>query len=302
MLIDDVMERLYRLPDLDFGRKGLAAARDYWTMNALLEVHKGVILDAQSVKDFLYQKVPGDDPIETYALQYLHNQMPPSQTCWLEWPHGGGKLGVLVDACPFLEGFFEGVPGVSNWAKKEEAAYMLRLQSFFGRKHEMYELEILQWIFLGADGRLILNERGGLALVEGDLSRYDENMVDHLSELASIVLFTFAFMSIKNVVRREHTAPPKLQARRVKKGKRPLVKYHTLEIEVPGKRYADGKQSGSAPGRSTPLHLVRGHIADYRNGRGLFGKHRGIFYVPAHMRGDADHGVIEKRYRTVTHD
>ena len=47
------------------------------------------------------------------------------------------------------------------------------------------------------------------------------------------------------------------------------------------------------------LHMCRGHMADYRNGNGLFGKYKGVFFVPAHVRGTPRDGMVIKDYEFI---
>jgi hypothetical protein len=122
-------------------------------------------------------------------------------------------------------------------------------------------------------------------------------------DLMTVPLVACALLNVKNVVMRLQSVNERLQKKRVKQGKLPLVKMYTLEIEAPGKRFV-GESSpmpkNLPPSSSRPLHLVRGHLADYRDGKGLFGKHRGVYWIPSHMRGEIDNGIIKKRYRVTT--
>lgn len=111
------------------------------------------------------------------------------------------------------------------------------------------------------------------------------------------VIMSLSLMNVKNIELREHKHDKKLQNARQKKGKLPLVKVHTLEISAPGIKQVGGSSSEKQNSGTMPLHLVRGHLADYREGRGLFGKHKGVFWMPAHMRGSIENGIVKKRYR-----
>jgi hypothetical protein len=37
-------------------------------------------------------------------------------------------------------------------------------------------------------------------------------------------------------------------------------------------------------------------ILDYREGGGLFGKHKGVYWWEHHLRGDVEHGIVDKDY------
>jgi hypothetical protein len=48
------------------------------------------------------------------------------------------------------------------------------------------------------------------------------------------------------------------------------------------------------------LHTRRGHFADYRDGNGLFGKHKVKVWVPGCTVGSQEHGTITKTYKVST--
>jgi len=58
---------------------------------------------------------------------------------------------------------------------------------------------------------------------------------------------------------------------------------------------AGQRQTGSH--RDLPLHLVMGHFSAYTAEKPLFGKYTGTFFIPAHTRGNQEHGIIRKGYR-----
>jgi hypothetical protein len=76
----------------------------------------------------------------------------------------------------------------------------------------------------------------------------------------------------------------------------PWVTYKSLSIRLAGESesVSRGRVDGPPPG--VPLHLVRGYIADYRKGNGLFGKHKQLVWVSSHLRGHARLGAIAKTY------
>lgn len=47
---------------------------------------------------------------------------------------------------------------------------------------------------------------------------------------------------------------------------------------------------------SVPLHLCRGHFAEYTEERKLFGKYVGRYWIPPHVRGNPELGTVEKDY------
>lgn len=94
---------------------------------------------------------------------------------------------------------------------------------------------------------------------------------------------------------------PRAQRRRLERDGKgsPFLKYKTLKITLPGKTRRSSEDSEHEP-HDIPFHLVRGHLADYREGKGLFGNPnlRRVIWVPAHHRGDPEVGAVAKKYET----
>ena len=114
---------------------------------------------------------------------------------------------------------------------------------------------------------------------------------------ASLVAWTtVAMMNCANITTVEHKAPGAFQKARAKSGKRPLVSYHTVKVDL-GKtpRHVAAEQ---LPGDGTTprLHKKRGHIKDYRGGKGLFGRYKGVWYWGPSLAGSEDEGVVVSDY------
>lgn len=71
------------------------------------------------------------------------------------------------------------------------------------------------------------------------------------------------------------------------------TRYRMLEID-PMRSREDGDGDGH---EDEPLHIVRGHFKDYRDGAGLFGRINGVFYWEPHVRGNPERGRQVKDYR-----
>jgi len=114
-------------------------------------------------------------------------------------------------------------------------------------------------------------------------------------------LFT-ALLCVRGTVIQDAAIPrtSRRQFARINDGNPPWVTYKTLSVDLKlpsdaseGVRTADA--SSNTP-RGVPLHLVRAHIADYRHGKGLFGKYKGLVWKAAHRRGYQRLGVVAKTY------
>jgi hypothetical protein len=126
-------------------------------------------------------------------------------------------------------------------------------------------------ISVAEDGSLI-----DFWLSHGSVLSHEESM--QVAAASLVGWTTLAMMNCKNIARTEHKAPEAFQKARVKGGKKPLVSYHTVRVDLdktPGAIAAEGLPGdGSTPRR----HMKRGHIKDYRGGKGLFGRYKGVWY------------------------
>lgn len=110
----------------------------------------------------------------------------------------------------------------------------------------------------------------------------------------SLIWFALTLLNCKNVEAEKHAHDAKLQQARARRDKQPLRDFYTLNVRLP--KSAQSRTGGQATGELRPFHTVMGHLADYREGAGLFGKHKGVFWIPAHVRGNKDAGTINKNY------
>lgn len=118
------------------------------------------------------------------------------------------------------------------------------------------------------------------------------------------LFLALSFMHCKNVAQIENKPDEKLQKARVKRGRLPLTRYYTLQIDpnrTPGQYKA--RQAAGENG-NLPLHIVRGHFAYYGiEGPGgwvrkkLFGKYSGRYFIPQMVRGSKQHGEVIKDYQ-----
>lgn len=114
-------------------------------------------------------------------------------------------------------------------------------------------------------------------------------------------LLAICFLHCSNVTVVEHDPLVSRQMRRQsqrreQKGLPPFIKFHTLEITALQKVLSE--QGGvERNGMAMALHLCRGHFKDFRQGPGLFGKHRGLYWWDSQARGNIEKGQILKDYR-----
>lgn len=110
-------------------------------------------------------------------------------------------------------------------------------------------------------------------------------------------LLAVSFMNCKNVSLVIHEPPPKLSRAHQKRHGKPLVRFHTLDIQ-PMREILRTEGRAEEVGLKRSLHLCRGHFKDYREG-GLFGKHHGLYWWEPHVRGSLSEGIVAKDYRVL---
>jgi len=94
-----------------------------------------------------------------------------------------------------------------------------------------------------------------------------------------------SFLHCKNVSLNDNQVDAPLAKKfRARHGFNPTP-YKTLVIEPLKEILRREGGHGSGNGLAKAMHICRGHFRDYREGRGLFGKYHGQFYMPATVRG-----------------
>lgn len=86
----------------------------------------------------------------------------------------------------------------------------------------------------------------------------------------------------------------KRRARRAAKGE-PYYKQNIIEIR-PMRRVLETEGQSETHGLKKALHICRGHFRHYEEGRGLFGKIHGTFWIDSHVRGAPEVGIVDKTY------
>lgn len=103
-------------------------------------------------------------------------------------------------------------------------------------------------------------------------------------------------VSLETVTPPKHIVRNKNARRRGDKDFQPIT-FKTLDIK-PMREVLKRAEHGAGAGDKTTraLHICRGHFRHYQEGRGLFGKYSGTFWVGDHVRGASSQGVRVKEY------
>lgn len=186
---------------------------------------------------------------------------------------------------------------VETLVKRLNPRWILQGQLYVMHRTKKAQGPVAFWI--GAlDEHGVLIEDANTGLPQAHMLSHQERF-----EWSSMFTTTFqpalraiAYMHCKNVQADDVTPAPKLSKRWNKKHGRPLLAYRTLVIEPVAQAIA--RAQGKPTGVERSHHFVRGHMADYRHGPGMFGnpKLRGIYYRPVQTRGSKQVGEIVGDY------
>lgn len=226
-----------------------------------------VVYKIQNVSDYLEGK-------KLDLIRELPKVTPPFPLMWFEWGRNGFHHGMVLSA--------------------EKDGQVMGGHNCHAR------------LFLGQDG--VANaDIGGVNFKVGADGRLDEKIYadyfmknvgeDTNKELGQAYLFCSLFaislMHCKNVQTEQSPPPDKaLQEARARRGKKPLLRFHTIKIgHVPGR----GRHGRCGPHEEAAFHIVRGHFKTF-DGKPLFGRYRGTYWWPMLKRGNPERGVVLKDY------
>lgn len=117
-----------------------------------------------------------------------------------------------------------------------------------------------------------------------------EQLGSMIAIYAKAALLAISFLHCKNVeIKENHTIVP-----RRRKINEPVTKFYTLQIE-PMKQILKTEGNSESAGLKNALHICRGHFKDFRD-KGLFGKHKNIYWWNSQVRGNKRAGTINKDY------
>jgi hypothetical protein len=160
--------------------------------------------------------------------------------------------------------------------------------------------------YLDSSGQLLCDGQGKTlyetaTIVEPELAAIIENdprweeLKTSTFNLALPFWFAFAFMHCKNVSLESPPVSRQVRRQAERKGT-PLLDDRVLNIEpMKGVLRTDGGLDEAGP--KVALHICRGHFKDYRDGPGLFGKHKSVYWWEGSVRGSLARGNVEKDYQ-----
>jgi hypothetical protein len=162
-----------------------------------------------------------------------------------------------------------------------------------------------RWVSLQHGENLYVTEDGrpvdaSIASIYGHEEMDDEiTGIWNVYQLTRLIGMTLGLLNCRNTVLVDRSPKPPRKSK-PKKAAKPKyrLRVHTLEVKPIRKKYrGEAPESDEeAPRRRHSLHICRGHFKDFRDGPGLFGKYRGVYWWDAQQRGTKSVGIVEKDY------
>lgn len=252
------------------------------------------VIDINNVNEYFHS-----DPHKDrggWRLMDFPSLAPPWPSMWMEFQDtatdGETKFGVGVFALyqPFDEKFKATVlkqqPGTEIINAPDTAKWVGFFIMFVEYGNVIAGPGLIIQCIINEDGSL---HHAGVIHFE-DYEGCDRRAIEEDSVMAFPGLLAISLLHCKNVDTVEHKVCAPLVKKWLKRHDDRPVTYKTLVIE-PMKKVLRSEGASGTEGLKKAMHICRGHFADYRNGRGLFGKYRKLVWQPTMVRGSR--GKIE---------
>lgn len=116
-----------------------------------------------------------------------------------------------------------------------------------------------------------------------------------------VPFLALSFMHCRNTqVKKSEPTPYKLERRRQREGRQPILRYHMINVDALGRKTSYPAAESGLGSEDKALHICRGHFKHFGE-RGLFGKWKGMFWWPMHVRGSARSGLVISDYEIERH-
>lgn len=185
--------------------------------------------------------------------------------------------------------------------KEAKWHYNVTLFIYSSGSNNPYNPAMVANLFVNADGSLHLLTPDAAPSTQGLLGKYSRVPFDEqrafrnfFGTLLNPFWLTISFLHCKNVATCDSAVSDREERRWKNKTGAALIRFKTLVID-----HLKSQLSASVAGGDDlkkALHICRGHFSHYSEGRPLFGKYPGTFWIPQHVRGSAEHGIVEKWY------
>lgn len=252
------------------------------------------------------------------AIELISGHLP-YRRVWIETRRNGETIGALCDIEPDIEDYTEDGEKINSldraflsigiWVEKQKNKATLYwsdritidLHTYLPIKHESGPLgsffrehpelaDVLAVYRSNKNPNIVIAQDGPL----------HPQLVPYNTMLLSPVFAAINLLNCNNVQIVDQVPPPKLSKKHEKRYGYPLVTFKTLHVTPMAKPHYKQEIIAIPPqqnnANSLPLHEIRGHVKDYRDGKGLFGKYKGVYWWNNHVKGDPLNGVVVKDY------
>lgn len=239
------------------------------------ELGNAEIIFIDNVSDYMYSFADRRWEIE----KDFPNVAPPFSNIFMEFqePDDRWKHGIWLE--------FEKVPQRKGWIGY--AKYFSLMNNV------LLALPMISKIEINSDGKPMGPHQNKIMISS---ATEEEKTTTEL--LGAMVLYpallAICFMHCKNVTRIPHG--PHLGSKAKRERHAPRIRYHTLVIE-PMKKILREEGQSEKTGLKMALHICRGHFKDFREGKGLFGKFKDIYWWDSQVRGSLSEGIVTKDYQ-----
>jgi len=302
------------LPPLSTGTNFINEEEAFAHNAALRAILDGATcIEATNVARFFDDSYLGDGASFDAFWTDLKCLVPPHKRFFIEWekpliPHAK-RMGMLFLACPpelaeATARMIIGANAQSTPAKIAEFRQNVRCRWIY------LTLEFLEFDHKNDDD-YISGFRGPYhittmsvaedgTLLDFWMSRATRNLPDdeamQVAGASLVAWTTLAMMNCANITTTEHKTPDAFQKARVRSGKKPLVSYHTVSVDLGKTPRQIAAESLPGDGSTPRRHKKRGHIKDYRKGQGLFGRYKGVWYWGPILAGSEEEGIVVSDY------
>ncbi len=302
MLLDRLLDNWKQfLNDYDYGpirTNGIGESNSWESVRDILK--NAVAFDLKNVSYYVSERWQQlkFDPTE------IPNVRPPFHTMWLEFTNPfSEKLKLRVKklddsyVLPGGSGLDDNKYGMlfDVW---KESSDEIRVGTFIFREDVSGEIFFsggLSW-FCDASGKPIEQFDFISKFYLHDDPKMQQETITAVYMLLYVPQLAISFMHCKNIIIHSEEPSAKLQKARERRGKLPLFTFKTLEIKPITKLLKEEGES-ETKGLQYALHICRGHFKDFSQGKGLFGKNKGLFWWDSQVRGSRQIGAVIKDYK-----
>lgn len=286
--------------DLREGKVKAGDADRYKRALSPLVVRSAVVVDMTKLYE---QWINGDNGLEIYTMHVA----PPWDNALLGYQATNGNVVVVhwisstVDELNMVDTSWQWQPGDAedsshtdthqiDWSEVKWVANAMLYAGGTARLDDGRNLHIptfgpiVEW-------RIAIYPDGEMADIRWSMLQNDITDVHAFDNVHSVMLQTLNMCNCVNVVVAEPDRPRAQRRQLARTG----VTVSEIHIRPVAKSY---RGKGTPLSAAVPLHSVRGHFATYGiNGKGkLFGKLSGRYFIPQHVRGSSDAGVVDQTY------